>query len=616
MRRAIAVAPLLVTMLAGVTAGQDAVGPEFQVNAYTSGYQDFPDVSSDSDGNFVVVWRSAGQDGSGFSVVGRRFDRLGNPRGSDFVANSFTTGTQSFPAVAVNGSGGFVVAWQSYGQDGSGDGVFARRFDATGAPLGLSEFRVNSFTTYHQMLPDVASAPGGNFVIVWRGSIQDGSGYGIFGRRFDSAGGALGAEFQVNAYTTGHQGRPVVAMAPDGSFVVAWESYLQDGSDQGVFARRFDASGNPVGDDFQVNTFTTSRQDRPDVAMDGSGAFVVVWDSSGADGSGYAVVGQRFDSAGNRLGGEFVANTFVADSQSNASVEREPSGDFVVAWSSRQDGSSYAVMAQRFATSGARLGGEFRVNTYTTSSQAVSALAPLGDGKFVVVWQSNVQDGSQSGVFGQRYGDLLFSDGFETGDASRWSVTAADGGDLSVTVGAAMKFTTFGLQAFVDDTNSLFVQDETPKDETTYRARFYFHPGDFDPGQAQSHFRTRIFIGFEEGPTRRLFALVLRRQGSQYSLMGRARLDDNSQADTGFFPISTAQHFVEVRWTRATAPAGNDGVFELWVDGIAQASSTTLDNDVSSVDFIRMGALSVKTGASGTLYFDEFESRRETMIGP
>jgi hypothetical protein len=404
-------------------------------------------------------------------------------------------------------------------------------------------------------------------------------------------------------------------MSPDGGFVVAWQSFGQDGSQYGIFARRFDSSGNP-GPEFLVNSFTSSYQASPDVAADASGAFVVVWNSLGPDGSDLAVAGQRFDAVGNPLGGEFIVNTTVAGGQVYASIAREPSGAFVVAWSSRQDGYSYGIVAQRFDASGAHIGGEFLVNSFTTSSQAISAVAPLGPGKFVVVWQSYLQDGSRWGVFGQRYGDLLFRDDFETGDTSRWSATASDGGDLSVSVGAAMKFTTFGLQAVVDDTAGLYVQDDTPKDETTYRARFYFHPGDFDPGEAQNHFRTRIFIAFEEAPTRRLMALILRRQAGQYALMGRARRDDNSQANTGFFPISATQHFVEFRWVRATGPGADDGIFELWIDGVLQASNTTLDNDISSVDFVRMGALSVKTGATGTLYFDEFESRRETSIGP
>jgi len=608
---------VLVTLLSGsaaVAAGQ-AVGPEFRVNSFTTSYQSRPRVGADADGNFVVVWKSFGRDGDGYAVAGQRLDRLGVARGPEFVANTFTTGPQRDPSVAVAPSGMFVVTWQSY-QDGSGSGIFARRFDAAGTPLGVSEFRVNSHTTYTQRRPDVAYAPNGTFMVVWESAGQDGSHYGIFGRRFDATGAALGAEFPVNAHTSNAQTRPVVAAAPDGGFVVAWQSYLQDGSLYGIFARRFDSSGTPVGLDFQVNSFTTGYQTTPDVATDAAGAFLVVWNSQGPDGSGSGVSGQRFDAAGNPLGGEFIANTTVSDSQNYASVGRDPSGDFLVAWSSRQDGDSYGVVAQRFNAGGVRVGGEFLVNTYTTAAQAISAVAPLGPDRFVVVWQSHAQDGDRWGVFGQRYGDLLFRDDFETGDTSRWSATASDGGDLGVTVDAAMKFTTLGLQAFADDTASLYVQDDTPKDETTYRARFYFHPGDFDPGEGQAHFRTRIFVAFEEAPTRRLMALVLRRQAGQYALMGRARRDDNSQADTGFFPITAAQHFVEFRWVRASAPAAGNGIFELWIDGTLQASLATLDNDVSSVDFVRLGALSVKGGASGTLYFDEFESRRETAIGP
>ena len=157
---------------------------------------------------------------------------------------------------------------------------------------------------------------------------------------------------------------------------------------------------------------------------------------------------------------------------------------------------------------------------------------------------------------------------------------------------------------------------ERANDEARYRARFYLDPNDFDTGEALAHRRTRIFIGFEESPNRRLIAIVLRRISGAYALAGRTRLDDNSQADTGFFPITGAPHFVELRWERATAPLANDGLFELWIDDALMASLTGLDNDTRAVDFVRMGGLSLKAAASGTLFFDAFESRRETHIGP
>jgi len=212
--------------------------------------------------------------------------------------------------------------------------------------------------------------------------------------------------------------------------------------------------------------------------------------------------------------------------------------------------------------------------------------------------------------------DLIFQDGFEFNNLAPWASSQEDAGDLSVSTAAAMSGTRYGLQAVVDDTASLYVADESPADDNRYRARFYFDPNGFDPGELALHFRTRIFIGFEEGPTRRLFAVVLRRQAGVFALMGRARLDDNSQADTGFFTITDAPHRVEIDWQRASGPAANDGRFEMWIDGTSVSTLTGLDNSASAVDFARLGALSVKTGASGTLFWDEFESRETSLIGP
>jgi uncharacterized repeat protein (TIGR01451 family) len=206
--------------------------------------------------------------------------------------------------------------------------------------------------------------------------------------------------------------------------------------------------------------------------------------------------------------------------------------------------------------------------------------------------------------------DRIFEDGLETGDFSRWRHALTDGGDLSVSSAAALNSTGFGLQALVDDVAGIFVQDDFPFNENRYRARFYFDPNGFDPGVAQGHLRTRIFIGFEENPNRRLFAVVLRRLNGLYSLMGRVRTDDNVQHDTGWFAITDAPHLVEIDWMRASGPSTNDGYLKFWLDGALMTTVGGLDSSISSVDFVRLGALSVKTGAAGTMYWDEFESRR------
>jgi hypothetical protein len=386
------------------------LGSEFRVSSYvTDVHQGTPAVASDGSGNFVVVWSSAlGRDGDGYGVFGRRFGSGGTPLGGDFRVNTHTLGNQWYPAVSSDSSGNFVVAWADVGLDGSGYGVFAQRFASSGVPLG-SEFRVNTYTTSHQVRTSVTSDGSGNFVIVWA-SIggEDGSLSGVFGQRYVASGAPLGSEFRLNTYTTSYQYLPSVASDAAGNFVAAWQSIGQDGSSYGIFAQRLALPPVPLGDEFRINTYTTSFQLTPSVGMDTSGDFVVVW-SSDLENSGllhaFDISGQRYNAAGVVLGTEFQVNTFTTGKQDRAAVALASSGAFVVVWTSYDYGSSSGVFGRRYTSSGAPLGDEFRVNAYTTGIQIRAAVASDSPGNTVVVWSSlgPSQDGSSYGIYGQRY---------------------------------------------------------------------------------------------------------------------------------------------------------------------------------------------------------------------
>jgi hypothetical protein len=380
------------------------LGPEFRVNTYTTSYQESPSIAADSSGNFVVVWRSSGQDGSGQGVFGQRYAASGPPLGPEFRVNAYTTSTQNHPSVASDASGNFVVVWPSYDQDGSLGGVFGQRYASSGTPLG-HEFRVNTYTPNLQRAPSVAAGPSGDFVVVWESDLQDGSGKGVFGQRYSSSGPPLGSEFRVNTYTTSDQSEPSVAADSAGNFVVVWTSSSQDGSVDGVFGQRYASSGAPVGSEFRVNTYTTGHQDDPSVAVDASGNFVVVWYGFTGD----AIIhGQRYSSSGVPLGNEFDVDSLgVGYSPCCPAVAADPDGNFVVVWTSVLPfPSNIESLGQRYASSGIPLGPRFRVNTYTTGTQGPSSVAADPSG-FIVVWESAVQDGSGYGVFGQRYRPIL-----------------------------------------------------------------------------------------------------------------------------------------------------------------------------------------------------------------
>jgi hypothetical protein len=406
------------------------VAPDFQVNTYTTGDQFGPSVASAPDGAFVVVWTTRGAggspDGSYGSVRGRSYDSSGSPQGVDFQVNTYTTGEQSEPSVAVDGLGDFVVVWTSRepvfycgasGPDGSCGSIQAQRYDSSGGPRG-SEFQVNSYTTGDQFAPSVAAQRDGGFVIVWSslGSFGTDSGYylSIQGQRYDSLGDEIDGEFQVNTYTPGDQRAPSVSVAPDGGFVVVWESAGSSGNDsQGlsVQGRRYDPAGAPLGDEVQLNTHVTGSQSNPSVAATPEGGFMAVWESSaslGGDQSLGSVQGRRFDSGGG-VGDEFQVNVITTNEQAAPSVSVDADGGFVVAWhSGRSAGTDgdYSIQARLYDSAGNTVAGEFQVNDYTPSFQNSPSVARVDDGGFVVVWESYgsaASDTSLVSIQGRRF---------------------------------------------------------------------------------------------------------------------------------------------------------------------------------------------------------------------
>jgi hypothetical protein len=412
------VAVTVVALAAGASPvrAQVRVGSEFQVHTHFNDRQVLASMAMGANGRFVVVWQAQlhPQDPSSYGVFGQLFEANGNRKGAEFRVNTYTTDRQTFPDVAMDADGDFVVVWESFWQDGPFDlSVFGQRYDAQGAPQG-GEFRLHTQSVGEQRRPQVAMDAAGNFVAVWAAQGP------IAGRLFDAAGNPIGTEFSANTDTAFFHNLASVSANASGGFVVVWESNGQDGDNGGAFGQLFDAAGAKVGAEFRANTYTTSRQAFPSVALGPSGRFAVVWTGySGQDGSSGGVFGRAFDGAGNPRGGEFQVNTFTTSDQglSDGSTAAAADGDggFVVTWSG--DGPGYGlsnVFGRRFTAAGKPRGAEFQANTFSIGQQRRSAVASDGAKRFVLVWESDNQDGSERGIFGQRFfADVIFGDGFE-----------------------------------------------------------------------------------------------------------------------------------------------------------------------------------------------------------
>ncbi|NOT16046.1 MAG: hypothetical protein HOP21_10865, partial [Methylotenera sp.] len=191
--------------------------------------------------------------------------------------------------------------------------IEALQFSNGQLTVSSGEFQVNTTTTNEQFDSSITALADGGFVVSWT-SYQDGSGAGIYAQRYNAAGQAQGAEFQVNTYTINHQEAPSITALADGGFVVSWQSY-QDESGAGIYAQRYNAAGEVQGGEFRVNTHTFNEQFSASITALADGGFVVSWTSDGQDGSSGGIYAQRYNAAGQAQGAEFQVNTTTANGQ-------------------------------------------------------------------------------------------------------------------------------------------------------------------------------------------------------------------------------------------------------------------------------------------------------------
>lgn len=201
--------------------------------------------------------------------------------------------------------------------------------------------------------------------------------------------------------------------------------------------------------------------------------------------------------------------------------------------------------------------------------------------------------------------NVIFIDGFESGDLSAWSSSQTDGGDLSANTAAALDGL-YGVQAVINSNGPLYVRDDRPNVETGYLVQFRF---DLNSIVMQNRDDYVIF----QGRSNTTFPLRLRFQflDGQYQIRAESMNDAGIGQVSSWLTIDDAPHLIRVDWRAATTPGANDGRLSLSIDGSQSVELTGLDNDTHRIDLVDLGAVGgIDGGTRGTFYFDAFESWR------
>jgi hypothetical protein len=404
-------------------AASTPVGPgEFRVNCTTANDQLWPRVAAGADDGFIIVWESRELDGG--DVVARRY--AAGAVGPEILINtSLSTGSQQRPAIAAR-QAGYIVAFGSDHLTGPSVGqVYVRQLDANGSVLGLED-RVSQGSppqaSCDENTADVAADTDGSFLVAWSGRActADPAAIDIFGRAYDASAMPRGAAFPFNAHVPEQQHVPRLLRIGTDRYAGVWRSLGQETT----FPLTFDVfghvvqSGSPLGGDFQVNETVDGSHDSGHLAPAAPGGFLAVWSKdSGSAGNG--VYRRFFDDTGAPDGSELL---IAAVPLARSAVAQGSTGGYLIVYE-YPDGDGNGVYGQYLDPDGSVVGGPFAINETTTGEQGNDiAIAADSSGGFMVVWESDGEDGSGVGVYA-RYlsgpcGNALIEAGEQCDDGS------------------------------------------------------------------------------------------------------------------------------------------------------------------------------------------------------
>ena len=378
---------------------------ETRVNTFTSSTQANSDLAVTNDGHSFVVWDSRRQQAGTYGVYLQKFDASGQRIGSETRVNLYQQSMQVNPCIACDGNGGYWIAWESFGQDGSMNAIIARRFDAAG--IGGDEILVNQHTQGQQANVVVAVDGDGNATFAWTTPIADQHSRRIVARTFDSSGKPLTDELPIHE-SLGSQQLPSLAIRANDDrqqLILVWSETDDDNHPAGVFAKQADSIAS-LHDRPAVQVSPMDNQAHIEAVVTATDhGFVVGWLRSTAN--DYQAVLQRFDEDANRVGRLTSASPIDGRRINGLALALHLNNDVIAAWNRSTDGAigrQSIVEARQFTLPESAdrplqpVGEFFQVNRNNeathqlTPATGTSRLAIDDQARLFAVWNGHVDD--------------------------------------------------------------------------------------------------------------------------------------------------------------------------------------------------------------------------------
>ncbi len=451
---------------------------EFKISSDVSDKLD-PRVTINEE--IIVTWTDYRENNP--DIYGQRFNLSGVPQGSNFkINNDGASSYQDFPAIGMDSTGNFVIIWYDYRNGSRGPyndpDIYGQKYNKSGEPCG-SNFRINDDGTQHaQLFPSLSMNRNGNFIVVWQDNRQ--GTHHIYGQKYNEFCQPTGVNFKASSIS-GSNAWPGVCINDSGTTVVVWQNYNY--SYCSVWGQRYNLAGEPLGGNFKIHSDVESEKMLPCAGISSSGSFVVVWIDYRSTSGGVGLYAQRYDEFGNPLGENFKVSDTTSPNWSFSSIAMHKSGSFIICWMDTRN-EDWDIYAQIYDSLGTPLDKNFRVNDDVGSSEQNNPSVAIDElGRFIVTW-TDFRNGTLN-IMAQAYSP----DGTQLGTNTQvntnafwgnhqwaWESVATNGDLIAFTWIDNRRLKGWDIYARLTDWENFFVEELTQEKKPVCSLHVYPNP--------------------------------------------------------------------------------------------------------------------------------------------
>ncbi|PIZ70590.1 hypothetical protein COY07_06455 [Candidatus Peregrinibacteria bacterium CG_4_10_14_0_2_um_filter_43_11] len=374
-----------------------------------------PDIAMNKNGDIVIVWQE--KRGKDYDVYAVKTHASHNVLERPFQVNTYSVNSQKQPQITMNENGDFTVIWESFGQDGSGSGIYGQQFTDKGEKSG-SEFLINTTREHNQNEANISMNNAGEFVVTWLSDLKLRGTRGVFLQKFNATGNLVGKETRVdtNEYKVKDDyaglSKPNVAITNEKKVMVAWQ--MMNNETWNIYKRNFDWEGNILDkEQIAVPAKQEGNQMNPAIMAFNETQFFVVWEKDlqwtqykDLDLKKESIQGQIFDNKGNKILSPIDVKKGDFDSHNEPRPMATTEGAMVI-WQSRTKAEKenadeqyrknmWAIMFQKVKTNATLVGDTEQLDTNEDQPYSRTRVASNQRDIVGIIWKGKYPKKTQS----------------------------------------------------------------------------------------------------------------------------------------------------------------------------------------------------------------------------